>query len=647
MVMGTVAYMSPEQARGVAVDARSDLFSVGTVLYELVVGRKPFDGETPSDMIAALLAREPVPLALICPHLPTALQHILNRALAKPVAERYNSAQALLNDLKSLQQALDFSAKLQQVSSKAETVRLSPANAAPAERKSNAAKARAIVSPGWGNWRQSLPRRRVGWAVALLALVLGLSWAALQWPRRTARLTNSIAVLPFLNVSNDPQLEYIPDGLTEGLIDSLMRLPSLRIKARSTVYSYKGREVDPRQVGQDLQVLAVVFGRVQRQEDGLLIRVELVDAADGSQLWHGEYRTSLSGLLVTQEEIARELTTNLRLRLSSAEQRDLAKKTTTNPEAYRLYLEGRHHWNKRSGEGIQKGIALFQQAINHDPKFALAYVGLADAYATLGSYHLMPPKDAVPRARAAVERALQLDDSLAEAHATMARLLTDYYWERARAEQEFQRAIALQPNYEYSHLWYTNLLIDEGRFDEAVREARRALELDPLSPAVSTQLGNVFYRARRYDEGIAILQKALELDANHVTARVYLGACYARQNKFAEALAEFQRGRQQVPNSSDFVALLGATYALMGRPEQARQALAQLDEMAKHTYVSPFGYTTIYARLGNVEQLLKWLEVCYEEREPTIRGLKTDATYDFVRTDPRFISLLRRAGFTP
>ncbi|HVF89258.1 MAG TPA: tetratricopeptide repeat protein, partial [Blastocatellia bacterium] len=317
---------------------------------------------------------------------------------------------------------------------------------------------------------------------------------------------------------------------------------------------------------------------------------------------------------------------------------------TADAEAYQLFLIGRYHWNKRSGEGIRKSIEFFRQAIDRDPEYALAYVGLTDAYATLGSYRLAPPREVLPLAEEAASRALQLDEHLAEAHASMGKLLTDYSWDWPRAEKEFQLAIELKPNYANTHQWYAMLLANMGRFDEAIGEANRALELDYFSPVTSTQLGNVLYRARQYDQAITVLRKTLDLEPNFLSARAYLGLCYLLRGSHDEALAEFRKGRDTAPNSPDFVTLLGYAYARTGQRDRALRYEKELKEMAGQTYVSPASFACLYAAMGEIDTAFKWMEWSFEERTPSIRGLKTDPLNDLLRTDPRYDSLLRRAG---
>jgi serine/threonine-protein kinase len=668
LVMGTVRYMSPEQARGLEVDGRSDLFSLGVLMYELLTGHAPFEGETTADQLACLLHGEPRSLARHVPGLPAALQEITSRALAKPVVERYQTAREIGEDLKRLKEDLEFTARLKDFAGSQDDLLTMTVGAVTSKIEQTTFATHQITQPAaLATWpvktdevrpivtrpasRFSLPSRwlcRYGKMLAGAALVLLLIWAAHWrfWRAPHGDTLDSVAVLPFANVGGDPRMEYLPDGLTESLIDNLFQFPALRVMAHSTVFIHKGRDLDPRQVGNELKVKAVVTGRVQRQGEMLDIRVEMVDTRTGAQLWSELYQHPASDLLKLQEEITREIAEKLRLRLSGDEKRQMAKRYTRNTEAYSLYLQGRFHWNKRSGVGMRKSIEFFQRAIAMDSGFALAYVGLADANSTLGSYHLEPPREVLPQAREAAERALALDDQLAEAHASMGKILTDYYWDWARAESELQLALRLNPNDANARRWYAVLLASLGRFDESVVEARHAVELD-LSPVASTELGNVLYRARRYDEAISVLRKTLDIEPNFVSARAYLALCYSMQGRHEEALAESQNALAVVPTSPDLIGLLGCAAGLASRRDQAQRSLQELNVLAKRTYVSPSSIAALYTALNEKDAAFEWLEKCYTDRSATIRALKTDPLCDSLRQDPRFDSLLQRAGFAP
>ncbi|MEP7336421.1 MAG: protein kinase [Acidobacteriota bacterium] len=665
VVMGTVSYMSPEQARGLDVDARSDLFSLGVVMYELLTGHAPFEGETTADVLAALISGEPRPLTRYIAYLPTELQQITGRALSKTIAERYQTAREMGDDLKRLKEDLEFAARLHGHAGSKDDILAMTVGATISATEQTTFATHQIAGQLEAAARPTLATRRVGtlatsgfdvlrgWlghhrkAAALIVLALVVAAAAAYWRQNfvpRGKAIDSVAVMPFINVGSDPQMEYLPDGITESLISSLTKLSSLRVMSRGAVFSYKGRDVDPRQVGAAFKVQAIVTGRVQRQGDWLVIRVELADATSGAHLWGDLFQRPFADLLKMQEEIAREIADALRLRLSGSQQRQIAKRYTQSAEAYQLYFKGLYQWNKRSADGMRRSEEFFRQAIEKDPSFALAYVGLADAYSTLGSYHIRPPREVLPLARQSAEQALIIDPQLAEANASLGKIMTDYYWDWSRAESELRRALELNPNYANARRWYAVLLASLGRFDESVSEARRAVELD-LSPVASTELGNVLYRARRYDEAIAVLRQTLDLEPNFLSARAFLAICYSMQGRHEEALAESQKTLAAAPNFPDFVGLVGSVYGRAGQRDQALRYLRELLAMSKRVYVSPSPIVAIYTSIGETDAAIEWLEKCYVERAATMRVLKTDPSCDPLRRDARFDSLLRRVGF--
>ncbi len=668
IVMGTVSYMSPEQARGLEVDERSDIFSLGVVLYEMLTGRAPFAGATTGDVLVSILDREPKPLASLAPAVPAALQRIVSRALAKDTTARYQHAVELHDELKELKQRLELAARLKRSGeTPAGEVSLSLRVGQSAGAEQDAAERPTSLTTQMGAWPADKSRpllmrllqplrhsgKRLAWVAVALVLALAiavLGWRqgrGFGWLKPRGETLNTIAVLPFSNALNDPQMDYLSDGITESLMQSLQQVPALRVMARGAVFAYKGREVDPRQVGQALQARAVVTGRLQRQGEQLLISVELVDARDGTLLWSERYPRPLAEVQAVQTEIVHELTSKLRLQLSGAQQQRLAARYTQNGEAYQLYLLGRYHWNKRTADGMLKSVEYFRQASEQDPAFALAYVGLADAYNTLVAYRVKPPREVEAPARAAIERALQIDEQLADAHASLGKLLTDTSWEWDRAEAQFKRAFELNPNYANAHHWYSSLLGALGRFDEAVREARLADELDAHAPATHIQLGSILYRARRYDEALAVLRETLAQQPNNVTALCYAGFCYMVQGRYAEALAELYKARAAAPRSPDVISILGLVSGLAGQRAEALRYQAELKALARQTYVAPSHYSGIAAGLGDWDRYFALMDKCVEEGLPAIRGLKTDPIYDVVRGDPRFAVLLRHAGFPP
>ena len=445
IVMGTTAYMSPEQARGITVDERTDIFSFGVVLYETVTGRLPFEGSTSSEVLASILSeKEPQPLARYARDVPAELERIVEKALCKDRLERYQTVKDLLLDLKHLKQELEFERKRERsVPPKSKS--------APAlgeqtqERTVMDSVARSTLNMSGTTTAIKVNHRNIVIIVAALSIIASAVGAYLYFARARSGAINSVAVLPFANTSNDPNMEYLSDGISEALINSLTELQQLRVIARSTVFRYKGKEVDPQTIGRDLNVRALLMGRVRQTGDNLNIQVDLVDATTGAQLWGREYESKSADVLSVKQAIGREVTERLRLRLSGDEQRQLTKRDTTISESFQFYLRGRHYWNKRSAESIKKAIEQFQQAIDLDPNYALGYVGLADSYLQLEQYAGAPASEIMPRARAAVDRALQLDDSLSEAHATSASI-NQKLWRWTEAEEELKRAISLNPN---------------------------------------------------------------------------------------------------------------------------------------------------------------------------------------------------------
>ncbi|HMV87478.1 MAG TPA: protein kinase [Blastocatellia bacterium] len=646
IVMGTVSYMSPEQARGLEVDHRSDLFSLGVVMYELLSGHAPFTGETTADVLAALLSGDPRPLNAYRTALPAALQEIVNRALAKPLDERYQSARAIGDDLKRLKEELEFEAKLKGYAGGKDDILMLPVGATANSAEQTTFATRAIAQPAAKPKAATAALSPRNLSLIALALLLTLT-ALIYWQPWRGKTIDSVAVLPFVNATNDPQMEYLSDGLTESLIDNLSQLTSLRVISRSAAFVYKDRETDPVGIGKNLKVSAVVKGRVLQEGNQFHIQLELLRTADAESLWSETFQGPLNGVLALQEELSRNIAQKLRQQLSNTERTQIAKRQTQNSEAFPLYLQGIFYWNKRTAAGMTQAMDYFKQAIEKDPSYAMAYVGLSDAYSALSAYHVKPPMEVMPPAREAAAHALRIDDQLAEAHASMGRLLTDYYWDWDYADREFQRAIQLKPGYSNTHLWYSSLLASLGKFDDAVREANLALELDNYSPVARTQLGSILYRSRRYDEAVAVLQKMLDQEPNSLTALNYLALCHLKQEKYDDAISEFQKAVAAAPKFPDFTALLGFAYGLTGQPDRARQSLAKLDEFARITYVAPSNYGAVYAGLGNLDKAFEYLEKTYEERSPNIRALKTDPIYDVLRNDARFTEMLRRVKLAP
>jgi serine/threonine protein kinase/tetratricopeptide (TPR) repeat protein len=651
MVMGTVVYMSPEQARGLAVDARTDIWSFAVVLYEMVAGQAPFKGETATDVIVAVVKTEPPPLSDYVPDVPAELERIVMKALDKDREQRYQTIEDLLIDLRRLRKRVEAEAEMGRtipLRLKGGVVSATSSGRSAIETPKRVSTAELGVAHPTSSAEylvSAIKRNKKNTAVGLAILIISIVGVAyFSFVRSSNAAIDSIAVLPFTNITVDPSTEYLSDGITESIINSLSRLPRMRVMARSTVFSYKGQQVDPRKVGRDLGVDAVLMGRVNQRGDTLIIQADLVNVADGSQLWGEQYNRKFADIFAVQEEIAREVSDKLRLRLSGEQKQQLAKRYTENTEAYQLYLKGRYYWNKRTEETLKQAIEYFNQAIALDPSYALAYAGVADCYHILPFYSDLQAKDLCPKARAAAIKALEIDDTLAEAHAALAMVKWDYDWDFAGAEREFKQALELNPNYASVHQWYAEYLATMGRHEEAIAEAKRAREIDPLSLIINTVEGFIFYLARKYDLAIEKLRKTLEMDPNFARAHLYLGQAYVEKRRYEEAIAEFQKAATLSGNSPETLALLGYANAVSGKKSEAQKIVKELSE---RRYTSPYWMAVVHTSLNEKDQALARLEDAYESRYLWLVFFNVDPKFDSLRSDPRFAELVRRVGLTP
>jgi TolB-like protein/Tfp pilus assembly protein PilF len=453
---------------------------------------------------------------------------------------------------------------------------------------------------------------------------------------------NSLAVLPLTNVSGNPDSEYLSDGITESIINILSELPRLRVMARSTVFRYKGKEIDPQEVGQALGVRAVLVGRVLQLGESLIVRIELVDVANGWQLWGEQYNRKFADILALQEEIAREISGNLKMKLTGEEKQRMAKRYTEDSEAYRLYLKGRYYWNKYTKEGLTKAIEYFNQSIELDPGYTLAYTGLADSYYRLSNAYL-PPKEALPKARTAAIKAVEIDDTLAEAHASLGLIKMYHDWDWAGAEHHYRRAIELDPRSVLAHQRYGTYLAMMGRLDESIAILKRGQELDPLSLLTSSLIGLTLYLSRQYDKSIEQHGRTLDMDPNYLVARVSLGVAYTQKGMYEEAIAEFQKAGD-LEGQAETVAELGYVFAVSGKTSQAHEMLDELKERSEHAFVSPYNLAKVYVGLGEIDLTFEWLDKAYEERSEWMIWLKVDPKLDCIRSDARFRKLMQRIG---
>ncbi|HXM35743.1 MAG TPA: protein kinase [Pyrinomonadaceae bacterium] len=652
VVMGTVGYMSPEQAQAKSVDQRSDIFSFGCILYEAATGRKPFVGDSIIDTLHKII-HEPAPsITDLNPSASLDLQRVIRKCLAKEPEKRYQTIRDTANDLEELIEAMKGVSDLERsvappanatasgpqiVGGKSTVDDVRAAESTVSTSQQPASSAQYIVS--------GIKQHKLAAVIGLLVLVVGAVGLGLYLhARNTEMAIESIAVLPFDNQNHDPETEYLSDGLTDSIINSLTQLPNLKVIARSSVFRYKGKQTDPIAVANELGVRAVLTGRIMQRGDSFTIGAELIDARDNKQLWGDQYERKLADLLSVQREIAKEITSNLRLKLSGAEQERATKQYTEKPEAYQLYLKGRLYWNKRTGEAIKKAIEYFSQAVEKDPGYALAYVGLADCYVVPANPR--PPNEKMPKARAAARRALELDETLAEGHTALARVLAVYDWDWVGAENEFKRAIKLNPRYAGAHQWYGGYLEMMGRRDESLAERKQALELDPLSLTINFELALAFYYARDYDQAIQQFQKTLELDANFPLVHAHLPAAYEQKGMYDQAIAGFQKGVALRGGTewSFSMSGLGHVYGVSGKKAEARAVLDELKQASQQEYVPADSIALVYAGLGEKDQAFTWLEKAYEEHAFKMAWLKVDPQWDSLRSDPRFADLLRRVG---
>jgi TolB-like protein/Flp pilus assembly protein TadD len=621
--VGTIAYMAPEQIQGGEVDARSDIFSLGVLLFEMLTGKLPFRGEHDAAIMYSVLNEDPDDLLKHRADLPTDLGRIVRRALEKDPADRYQHVDDLLSEIRYIRK---------------QTGPLSRSGV-PAD-SGRGTMAPAPEQPGRGAARGRVKII----SAAIVVVLLALAGAAYYFMSGTASSFDSLAVLPFINAGGDPTTEYLSDGMTENIINSLTRIPQLRVVPRSTVFRFKGKDTDPQEIGTHLGVSAVLAGRVVQRDNELNVQLDLIDVRSQSQVWGEQYRRRADEVITLQQQIVADVSRQLRLVLSGETQEQLSKRVTENPQAYNLYLQGRYFWQKRRAVELRKATEYFNQAIAADPGFALAYAGLADCYLLMPQYAGQPWREIAPLAGYAAEKALELDGSLGEAHAALGFIKMEE-WDWAGAEREFKMSIEMNPKYPTAYHWYSLLLTRTGRGSEAFDVIQRALELDPLSPIILLNVALLYDRHKDdMKTAMELLRKSLDLDAGFAPAYHWMGRIQVRRGLREEGLANLQKGVDLTSRASENLASLGYALAVMGRKDEARKILAELKALYDQKKTAAYNVAKVYAGLKDKEKMFEFLQRDYEDHSGWMTWLGVDAEWSDYASDPRFIALLKNIG---
>jgi serine/threonine-protein kinase len=659
IVMGTVGYMSPEQAQGKVreIDHRTDIFSFGCLLYEAATGRRPFEGDTLIKSLHKLVYEPAPPITEFNPTASPELQRIIRRCLAKDPEERYQSIKDVAIELRELQRDLEGVEGLERTVSPGSSRQTVVDDESALSSRERAARTDEVVGAGTASnvGRQTVlsahfHRRIAVTAVLAFVAVASAALGIYFYRAQGGETIDSVAVLPLINATGDPDADWLADGLTESVIYKLSQMPNLKVIARSTVFRYKGRDVDAAQAARELGVRAILTGRVTRHDDDLSVSAELIDTREGKLIWGERYERKLSDANAVQQEIVRAVSDRLRPKMTGDERGQIAKSGTTNTEAYQLYLKGRFYWNKRTEDDLKKSIDFFQQAVALDPNYALAYAGLADAYQTLPSYSDLPPEETYLKSKAAAQKAIELDPTLAEPHAALGGDLSENDWNFTSAERELKRAIDLNPNYATGHQWYAEFLSMMGRSDEAIAEARRAQELDPQSPIINTMVGEMYREARRYDEAVAQFRKTLEIDPNFAQTHSLLGNTYGECGKYEEMIEELRKAAILFGAPPDKVEKRAADNLAAYRSGgergywQSELEMTLRESRAKGTEPPPDYLAAIYAHLGDKDRAFAEMEKAYSKHMREMNYLKIQPAWDSLRSDPRFADLMRRVG---
>ena len=650
-IMGTTGYMSPEQALGENIDERTDVFSLGVVLYEMVAGEPPFKGKTDSHTRVSIIDHEPLPLVHHVPNVPRQLERIVAKALAKDRFKRYQTITDLKLDLEQLRDEIHTTDSHELIRNTVSSTQADSLSSTPTTDRSQVetvAEPPAVVSTAL-SWSNLPKQKRIFGAAVGVVAALGFIIFLIVGP---ARSINSVAILPFVNDSKDPNADYLSDGLTESIINSLSQLPNLKVMSRNAAFRFKGANIDPVEAGRNLNVGAVLTGRLIKLDDRLVIKTELIKVDDGSQLWGAEYNSSLADILSVQDEVSKKISESLRLRLSGEDQEKLARRYTKDAEAYQLYLKGRYFWNKRNEEGFRNGIDYFKRAEEKDPTFALAFSGLADSYALLSDIGVARPVDEMPKAKAAAQKAVDADPTLAEAYTSRAFVRLAYDWDWFGAQSDFQQALKLNPKYPTAHQWYASYLMQMGKFSLAKAEIEEAHKLDPLSPIISSNTGLYSYYEHNYDDAIAKYKLTLQSDPDFWVARHYLALAYVQKGMYDDAIVELRKLIKAPPSGpipdevieaeTEASASLGFAYGMAGKQAEARAILKQLEALSKRRYVTGLYFANVYAGLKDNDKAHEYLNQAFEARHPGLVLIRIEPMYDGLRGDERFKQLIKR-----